>query len=273
MQTTTRQLKALVDQVLQDRAFMMVYQPILSLKTKTVVGYEALCRPKLDPSEFCPNIETFVIGVTALGLQHQFDLAVTETVLRDIEACPLLHHDGHFVHINLCAESLHNLSFSKALEQLLLASPVAAGKIRFEITEAATPDGDSKDNNLVQLSLTGCQFVLGNFITGYSNFGTLITPFISTVKVDKSVTRQLNRNDIADKFMKSLITLLAAIDKKLIIEGVETSAQLEFLRANNADYVQGYYLAKPMVKELLAFANSGALLMLDEAHKVPTTRF
>jgi len=270
MQTTSGKLTELVDQVLQDRAFMMVYQPILSLKTNIVVGYEALCRPKMNPADWCPNVEAFVNAIKALGLHQQFDLAVTETVLRDIEACLLLHHDVHFVHINLCPESLYSPVFCNELEQLLLANPIAAGKIRFEITETSAPDADNKNTNLVQLSLTGCQFVLGNFITGYSNFGSLINPHITTVKVDKSVTRQLTDNDIADKFMKSLITLLSAIDKHLIIEGVETSAQLEFLRANNADYVQGYYLAKPMVKELLAFANNGALLMLNEAHKVPT---
>lgn len=269
MQTTSGQLTALVDQVLQDNAFLIVYQPILSLKTNAVVGYEALCRPKLAQSELSPNIEAFVVAVTSLGLQHQFDLAVTEAVFRDMQTCALLQQDGYFVHINLCAGSLHNLGFAKTLEKLLLTYPVAVGKVRFEIS-AISATAANNTNNLEQLSRTGCHFVLSNFITGCSNFDTLINPCISTVKVDKSVTHQLSQNDIADKFMKSLITLLHTIEKNLIVEGVESSAQLEFLRANNADYVQGYYLAKPMVKELLAFANSSALLMLNEAHKVPT---
>ena len=226
---------------------------------------------QLNQPELCPDIKAFVAAVEAQALHEKFDLAVTETVLKDLQTCPFLSDNLYFVHINLCAESLNSASFCTALEQLLQANPMAEGKIRFEITEGVSSKDDHKDNNLLRLTQSGCQFVLGNFITGYSNFGSLINPMISSVKVDRSLSSELTHNDITDKFMKSLIVLLSAIDKKLVVEGVETSAQLEFLRANQADYVQGYYLARPMVKELLAFANNGALLMINEAHRVPIT--
>ncbi|WP_306520149.1 EAL domain-containing protein [Rheinheimera sp.] len=269
MPTNVSNLPDLICQILQDHAFMMVYQPILSLKDHCVVGYEALCRPKLNQPELCKDVETFVQAIEQLGLYQQFDLAVAKAVFNDIQNCAELNHQQHFVHINLCAESLNSQSFCDQLELLLTQYHFADGKIRFEITERSAITDESKDKNLLRLALTGCQFVIDDFITGYSNFGALINPFMSAVKVDQSVTQQLTQNSIADKFMKSLIALLIAIDKNLIIEGVENSAQLEFLRNNQCDFVQGYYLAKPMVKELLPFANNAALLMLDEKHKVP----
>lgn len=269
MPTNVSKLPDLVQQILQDRAFVMVYQPILSLKNHCVVGYEALCRPKLSQPDLCKDVEHFVVAIEQLNLYQAFDLAVTEAVLHDIQHNAELNHLHHYVHINLCAESLNSTSFCRQLELLLKQYNFTAGKIRFEITERSAITDESKDINLTQLVAAGCQFVIDDFITGYSNFGALLNPFMSSVKVDRSVTQQLVQNNIADKFIKSLITLLIAIDKELVIEGVETSAQLEFLREHQCDLVQGYYLAKPVVKELLSFANSTALLMLDKNHKMP----
>ena len=99
------------------------------------------------------------------------------------------------------------------------------------------------------LKREGFRFSMDDFGTGYSNLQAAFSLGLDIIKIDKSILWAAEQNDIGRAILESNIGMIKKIGKEILVEGVETSSQVDLLRFLKADYLQGFYFSKPIKKE------------------------
>ena len=237
-------------QGLADCAFVGFYQPQLSLKNGTICGLEVLARWQhphkglLTPGDFLHALEHH-------NLMNQLFLRLFEQglALRQKLACLNLPLTMSF---NLQPSQLSNPMLSQAIKVLLRVHECPAQRITFEITETGTLDTCSiVMSNLVQLKLLGCGLSMDDFGTGFSTLERLCDVPFSELKLDASFVQKLETHSACKAIITRTVSLAASLGLSLVIEGVETTAQLKQLEALGVCTVQGDAIAPPMAASAL----------------------
>ncbi len=234
---------------LDERQFVLHFQPLLDLRTGRIVGAEALARWQhpvrglVAPSEFIPVAEE-------LGLIEQ----IGEWVLR--EACtrfvawrtaglPLEH-----VSVNVSPRQFRRRDFLELVDGVLRDVGIAPERLQLEITETVLIDrSGAADATLAQLARLGVQLAIDDFGTGYSSLSYLKRLPVTTIKLDRSFIRDVATNEDASAIARSLIAMVHALRKEIVAEGVETPEQLALLGKWACDAIQGYHLSRPVPAE------------------------
>ena len=121
---------------------------------------------------------------------------------------------------------------------------------RLEITETSYAAIEADRNaTLEALRETGVKILLDDFGSGYSSFGLLQDYNFDIMKLDMSFVRKIENNAKTRSIIRCIIEMAHSMGVKLVAEGAETQAQVDFLRDNGCDYIQGYYFYKPMPEE------------------------
>jgi diguanylate cyclase (GGDEF)-like protein len=221
--------------------FFLVFQPIFNLQTKTITGCEALLRwrhPKLGirlPNEFMKTLEETML-ITTVG----------QWVL--LEACKAaVTWPGNLrVAVNVSAVQLQNSKLLSSIVNALNASTLPAKRLEIEITETAViDDSDQVLSNLKSLRELGVRIALDDFGTGYSSLTCVQKLSPDSIKIDGSFVREVVTNAGSSSIVKSVIYLSRDLSISVVAEGIETSEQLNFLRLNDCNEGQGYFLGVP----------------------------
>lgn len=232
--------------------FYMVYQPVWDPVAGKVVAAEALIRwenpvlGQVPPGMFIPVAEKSWL-IDAIG---QWTL---EHALKDLKKIQAVLNDTSFaMNINISAFQLRDASLRHKLVDLCNELQLNKGSIELEITERMLiGDVDHAGFELKELSKLGLVLAIDDFGTGYSSFGLLRDIPFKTVKIDQSFVQDLPEKTTLIDTMVEMAKLLGL---KIVAEGVETEAQLRHLTNKGCDYIQGFYVAKPMpVESLLDF--------------------
>jgi EAL domain-containing protein (putative c-di-GMP-specific phosphodiesterase class I) len=132
------------------------------------------------------------------------------------------------------------------------AHQVAKGLLEFELTESTLmSNAEQSIATLQQLQALGIKISVDDFGTGYSSLAYLRRLPLDAVKIDRSFIGDITTDQDAASIVLAIISMAQRLNLKVIAEGVETRAQLDFLRAHGCDEAQGYYLARPMTIEQL----------------------
>ena len=124
---------------------------------------------------------------------------------------------------------------------------VEPGMISAEVTESAfTSMPDSVLSNLTDLSQAGVTIMLDDYGTGYSNLNRVCSMPLDVVKLEKSLVDNVCTSEPARIVMENTISMMKRLNKKVLVEGVETKEQADYLIGQGVDYIQGYYYARPM---------------------------
>jgi len=229
---------------LRGGSFHMVYQPIHD-RTGKVSSAEALLRwenshASIGPDYFIPLLE-------ASGLMPEMGELILRLIIKDLEI--RIRDDDAFplISINLSPQQLKIDGLGATIANTVTAAGIALGRLQFEVTESAFLDHAGVGvANLTYLRARGSPIAMDDFGTGYSNLGYLRNLPIDKIKVDQSFVRTVP----GDKSAEGLLTALSDIGKsynmKLVAEGVETDAQLNFLHATGFDEYQGYLYSRPL---------------------------
>jgi len=121
-----------------------------------------------------------------------------------------------------------------------------------EITEGVFAEGEAARASLLKLAATGIRLAIDDFGTGYSSLSYLRSFPIHTVKIDRSFVTDIPLDESATKLIDTIIAMGRGLNKRVVAEGVETAAQLEYLRRAGCDAIQGYYISKPMTADVFA---------------------
>lgn len=229
------------------RELLLYYQPIVSLLTREVVGFEALVRWRRDgklisPSDFIPVAED-------TGLI----IPIGDWVLR--EACRQLglwrqrrpHLPDLFVSVNLSRKQLSDQALPVRIRNTIAGAGLPPACIKLEITESALmEDADAAMPVLTQIRALGVRLQMDDFGTGYSSLGCLHRFPLHGLKIDRSFVMTTGvRRDYA-AVIQAILTLARNLGIEVVAEGVETAEQVALLQAMDCELGQGYYFAEPL---------------------------
>ncbi len=238
--------------------FRVYYQPIVCLKSRQVIGFEALVRwqhPEqglVSPAEFIPIAED-------AGLIGAIDFWVLQ------EACSQLRTwQDQFpiakpltMNVNLSGRQFTKPDLTSQIEKVLKKTNLNNVNLKIEVTESILIEKTSLATKiLTELQERNIQICIDDFGTGYSSLSYLHRFPIHTLKIDQSFISRIDHNPEDGEIVKAIITLGINLGLNVVAEGVETIEQLNFLEINHCHAGQGYYMFKPLeasaVAELLA---------------------
>lgn len=222
------------------------YQPIISLSNLRVEILETLIRwehPKkklIMPNEFIPIAEETGL-IVPIG---------EWIIIHAIEHCKeLILNKKHniTVAVNVSIRQLYDNNLLILFKRLLPNSKLPKNSIKLEITESMYA-GIQKNilDYLKKFKNLGIPLSIDDFGTGYSSLSYLSKLPINSIKIDKSFIRNVHKNHEHAKITKAIIALAHSLNLKVIAEGVENAEELNFLKKLNCDYIQGYYIGKPI---------------------------
>jgi EAL domain-containing protein (putative c-di-GMP-specific phosphodiesterase class I) len=229
---------------LQDGAVSLNYQPIYSLPSRTMVGLEALARwrdPNLGfvtPNEFIPVAEKTGV-INALGDW------VLEQLCRDAVAWDALGLHPNFG-INVSPRQLQRPGFAAEFAATAARYDIDPSRIIIELTETGwTLEAARTMPILEELTTAGFALALDDFGAGYSSLSSLRDLPVKIIKVDRAFMADLPVNPQAVAIVEAILALANACGCDVVVEGVETEPQIDFLCERNVRLVQGFGLARP----------------------------
>ncbi len=233
-------------QAIAAQQFEVHFQPQFSTTSGEVIGAEALVRWRhpeaglLFPGSFLPLAEE-------AGLMSAIGRCVITTALALAREWAPVHDRALRLAINISIEDLATPEFAAWTIEQLHRNDFDPTQLEFEITEgAAMFDSHQVEAQIRLLRAAGVRFAVDDFGVGYSNIARLKHLAFETLKIDRSLLGEVGEDREAEVLFGSILSMANALGLDVVAEGVETQAQLAFLRRYECAQVQGYLLGRPM---------------------------
>ena len=237
------QIKRAVEHAVENNSVEMFLQPLIDAKSYKLVGAEALARIRdengnlIPPGLFIPIAEKNG-RINSMG-EQMFESACKFIHEHDIEKMGI-----SWINVNLSPIQFLRPDLNKRFSQILEKYEVDSDKIHLEITEESMIDYALLQKQIQTMRLSGFQFVLDDYGSGYSNLSRLKRcPFIN-IKLDMEIVRDYFKEQ--DKILPTLVQTFKQMNFTVTAEGVETLEMVETMRGIGCDFLQGYYFSKPL---------------------------
>ena len=242
------QLEGDLRRALERHEFRLHYQPIVSLASKAIQGFEALVRWQhpvkgiVSPAEFVPIAE-----------ETGLILFIGKWVFR--EACRQMRHwqvqysqaSELTGSVNVSAKELGQADFVELIAHILQETGVKPSAIRLELTEGvAMENAEQTRKLLIGLKRLGLRLSIDDFGTGYSSLSYLRRFPIDTLKIDRSFISHIDGDEENRQIVRTIMHLADNLGMDVIAEGAETLEEIDHLQKLQCQYVQGYYFFQPM---------------------------
>lgn len=236
---------------ISEQQFVLHYQPQYDPTTNLPRGAEALIRWN-HPEKGLVSPGYFISLAEETGLIAEIGRIVL------IEACAQYRtwlNQGislDYVAVNVSVKQFYHPDFLKSVETVLSDNAMQPHCLELEITESVMMD-DTKVvlDVLHKLKQLGVQLSIDDFGTGYSSMSYLEQLPFDTLKIDMSFVRKIQDDGSGGTIAATIAAMAHALNKKIVAEGVETQAQLDFLRNQNCELIQGYFYCRPLPAEEL----------------------
>ncbi|MEZ5305518.1 MAG: EAL domain-containing protein [Pyrinomonadaceae bacterium] len=242
----TLRLETDLRRAFENEEFHVSYQPIFSLSTEKILGFEALARwthPEIGPippTRFVPLAEE-------LGLIDALGEFVLKTACTDMSSIHRRFDDDLILNVNLSCKQFAHPKLVSRIQKILDETKFPAGRLKLEITESVFFEHRERAILMLrELRSHGIEINIDDFGTGYSNLSYLTQLPISTLKIDRSFVDSIEEDGNNSEIVQTIIALARSLGMKVIAEGVETEIQLEKLKELECEGAQGYYFARPM---------------------------
>ncbi|HUC92092.1 MAG TPA: EAL domain-containing protein [Paenibacillus sp.] len=225
------------------------YQPQVDMHTGRVIGAEALLRwhsaehGTVQPSDFIPLAEEtgWIIPISVWVIREACDQIVR---WREAGLPPLV------VSVNISAQHFRLGDFSRWVKSVLDEKGVEPQSLGLEITETtAIQNMEHSAQMLRELAVLGLPIAIDDFGTGHSSLTLLKRLPIRMIKIDKSFTRDMTLDQDDAAIVKAVIAMSHSLGLSVIAEGVEMQSQVRHLRLLGCDYIQGFYIGRPMTAD------------------------
>ena len=225
----------------------LVYQPILEMKSNSVVGFEALLRwqhprmGEISPLRFVPIAEE-------TGLIVPIGNWVMRTACAQARAWqPTVDGSPRWISVNVSVRQLSEPSFVDEVHEMLKTTQLEPDRLILEITESAMVSDDGElARRLHGLKAVGIRLALDDFGTGYSSLGHLRRLPIDILKIDKSFVDGVDQGAEEAAFSKAVLKIAESMGLRCVAEGVERPQQAAELRAAGCEMTQGNFFSKPI---------------------------
>jgi len=227
---------------LKDDRLLLAYQPIVTADSSEVSHYECLLRMINEAGEVV-NAGAFIPVIEEMGLVRQIDQRVLELAVRTLN-----ENEDISLAVNVSAVTAGDPSWRERLVNMIKQENDIADRIMIEITETmALRDVEDTARFVDSVRSLGCKVALDDFGAGNTSFRNLRALPVDVVKIDGCFVRDIAEHPDNQLFLRSLVDLARGFGLKTVAECVETEADVEILRANGVDYMQGWYYGRPEV--------------------------
>ncbi len=230
----------------------LVYQPIVDLASRRIIGAEALAR-WTDEEGFAVGPDVFVGIAEGHGFVGELTRLVVRRSLLDFSEM-LREYPDFRLSINVAAADLADPAFPPLLERSLKQFGVPARSLAIEITESSTARHQDAEEAIRHLRQQGHSVQVDDFGTGYSSLSYLHDLSIDTIKIDRSFIQAIGTQAVTVGILPQILSMAATLHLDVIVEGIETSLQASyFAGADHSVLAQGWLFGRPVSPE--AFLN------------------
>ena len=238
-----------MDTALEEKQFVVYFQPKYELDGYTPRGAEALVRWKkpdgtmVSPGEFIPVFEKN-------GFIIKLDYYVWDQVCQLIATALRAGRKPDPISVNVSRVNLYNPNFLESLVNLVEKYRIPPEYLHLELTESVFSDTENVILNAVNyLHKAGFTILMDDFGSGYSSLNVLKDIDLDVLKIDMKFLSKGKDDGRGEKILAAVIQMAKALDMPVIAEGVEEKKQVQMLKRLGCNYIQGYYFAKPMPQE------------------------
>lgn len=241
-------LKADMSEALDRQQFSLAYQPVIDAGSGKVRALEALLRWNHPVRGLVPPLD-FIPEAESNGMIVPIGQWVIEQACRDAASLPA----ELMMAVNLSSVQIRHPGLVQAVATTLRATGLPPRRLMLEITESV-PLLDDVANLAVlnALRALGVQIALDDFGTGYASLSYLQCFSFDTIKIERSFVARIQEGDEPRTILRAVIRLSQALGISCVAEGVETSAQHDFLRVEGCDGLQGFYFSRPVALSQVA---------------------
>ena len=255
-------LESRLRRALEQGEFVIHYQPKVSLADGAVLGVEALLRwfhpdhGLVPPAEFIPLAEE-------TGLIVPIGAWVLRTACAQVRRWHRLGHPKLELAVNLSARQFQEKDLVATIAAAVEESGMPAALLELELTESVIMrDAPEAARRLKELTALGIRLAVDDFGTGYSSLGYLRAFPISSLKIDRSFVRDVDRDPNSAALAQAIIALASSLKLKVVAEGVETREQLDILRRCGCQELQGFVFSRPLPPD-------DVLALLEQGRRLP----
>ncbi len=240
------QLQAEIKEAFLRDEFVLNFQPLIELSTNRLNGFEVLVRwqhPQegiIPPSMFLPILDR-------LSMMSELDELVLRKAAKALAKWRSEFDQSVYLAVNLSPQHFQNEQLPNKIAELLKEFKLKPDLLQLEITEnAAMSDIELGINVLRQLKLQQVTVAMDDFGTGYSSMSYLRQLPVDKIKIDRSFILSLEEDPSAASIVKAIASLANGLNKKVVAEGIETSAQRKFVNEIGCYEGQGFGLYRPL---------------------------
>lgn len=252
-----RDIEKYLKNALINNELMVYFQPQMSIKKNKIWGFEALIRWNSPVLGFVPPLE-FISLAEENQLINPIGHFVLERSCAFIKQINEEMNENYKISINVSPVEIIQGDFVRRIIKTLERYKLPYDILEVEVTESLMVESfDIVNDKLCHLKSKGIGVALDDFGTGYSSLSYLQKLPITTLKIDKSFIDEIPENEMVGNLVKSIIDIGRLLNMEVVIEGVESKEQREFLVENGSDRIQGYYYSKPVhEKDIRAFLST-----------------
>ena len=245
-----RELSCQLRRAVERNDLHVLYQPIVNLETREIMGAEALAR-WTDEDSNSVDPEIFVKAAEDLGFVGSITKLVLHRILHDF-AETIQRRPGFRVSLNVAASDLVDPKFVPMLQEALQKAYVRPENIVLEITERSATNSEAAKETVRILRRMGHSIHIDDFGAGYSNLDRLLYLYADTIKIDKAFTRTIGTESIAGLILPQIMNMAQSLNMEVIVEGIETTQQADYFSTTTKKiYGQGWLFGRPMTAEAL----------------------
>ena len=231
---------------ISNQELFLHYQPQIDLDTGLICGIEALLRWR-HPTKGLVSPANFIPIAEENGQIVPIGKWVIDTACRQLSAWRKEMDLQVPISVNVSTRQLNEPGLVQFIQEKLATYELNPGDLELEITEGVMlSDSPVVTSFFDAMDALGVRIAIDDFGTGYSSLSYLKKLPVSKLKIDQSFVRDIGLDDNDDAVIKSIIGLGHLFKMKVIAEGLETEAQLQFLREHGCDEGQGYLISKPI---------------------------
>lgn len=225
--------------------FELHFQPVMLLSKSTISHFEILLRLRMPDGSIATPVELLDIAERS-NLIRELDIWVLRKAIAYVAGLPKEMDDTSFT-VNLSGVSIGDKILLENLKSLFETTDIDPHRIIFEITETAAVADLSRAREFVSaVKAIGCNFALDDFGSGFSSFYYLKHFPVDYIKIDGSFISNLADSVDDQILVRAMVDIAKAYNKKSVAEFVENETTLNILKSYGVDYVQGYYIGKPI---------------------------
>lgn len=245
------QLEADLNQAITNQEFELHYQPIVSLTTGILCGFEALVRWQ-SPSRGFVSPGDFIPIAEETGLIVPMGKWILETACGQMQEwrTKFPQAESVVISVNLSSRQFSQPDLIEQVQKALIITELDPANLKLEITESMVMD--DVENTIVllnQLKKLQIKISMDDFGTGFSSFSYLHRFPTDTLKIDRSFVSNMSQGIKNLEIVNTIVILAHKLGMDVIAEGIETDSEREIIKGFNCEYGQGYFFAKPLSKE------------------------